>query len=205
MLDINWNALHSSWLVSEHGSFAAAARAAPHGTAQASFKRVKQLEDSHNLNLKLFRSHGSKRSHGAKGVELTEAGLKLRRFLDPVSRSLDAITSDLRGEDSGSMVVAAVPYAAYNYGNEVIRHFLAGHHGRPSDRPESRAATSDRRCRTLNRLSLVGGGGRRGEWMLLDDSLALAHDDPLVGRDGLEGFRGALGPADGNVHLGVLA
>jgi DNA-binding transcriptional LysR family regulator len=117
MLDINWNALYSFWLVAEHGSFAAAARATPHGTVQALFKRVKQLEDTSNLNLKLFRSRG------AKGVELTEAGLKLRRFLDPVFRSLDAITSDLRGEDSGSMVVAAVPYATYNYGHEIIRHF----------------------------------------------------------------------------------
>jgi DNA-binding transcriptional LysR family regulator len=117
MLDINWNALYSFWLVAEHGSFAAAARATPHGTAQALFKRVKQLEDARNLNLKLFRSRG------AKGVELTDAGHRLRRFVDPVFRSVDAIASDLRGEDSGSMVFAAVPYVAYNYGHEIIRHF----------------------------------------------------------------------------------
>jgi hypothetical protein len=42
----------------------------------------------------------------------------------------------------------------------------------------------------------------RPQWMPFDDSLTLTYNDPLVGRDILEGFRGALRPAYGEVHLG---
>ena len=41
--------------------------------------------------------------------------------------------------------------------------------------------------------------------MPFDDSLTLAYNDPLVGRNLLEGFRGALRPAYGDVHLGEWA
>ena len=43
------------------------------------------------------------------------------------------------------------------------------------------------------------------EWMPLDNSSTLARNDPLIGGDIFEGFRSALGPADGDVHFGEVA
>lgn len=117
MTDLNWNALYSFWLVAEHGSFSAAARSLPRGTTQALFKRVKQLEQPQSLGLKLFRSRG------VKGVELTEGGTRLHRFLDPTFRAFDTVTSELRGEDRGPLIFAMPGYCAYNYGSEIIRRF----------------------------------------------------------------------------------
>ena len=57
----------------------------------------------------------------------------------------------------------------------------------------------------MEQLSLKGRSRRGVEGMPFDDSFALAYDDPLVGRDILEGFRGALRPPDRDVHLGDWA
>ncbi len=117
MLDVNWNALYGFWVVAEHRSFSAAARALPRGTVQALYKRVRQLEEPQNLNLKLFRSRG------VKGVELTEAGSRLYRLLDPPFRSVARLISELQDEDRGPLVVAMTGYCAYNYGPRIIPGF----------------------------------------------------------------------------------
>jgi len=117
MPDVNWNAIYGFWLVAKYGSFAEAARALPRGTVQALNKRVRQLESAQNLDLRLFRSRG------VKGVELTEAGLRLHALLDPVFTSFDVLAGELRGEDSGSLALATNGFAAYNYVPEILTSF----------------------------------------------------------------------------------
>lgn len=111
---LNWNALYDFWLVAEYGSFAAASRQRPWGSAQALHKRVRELEKKENLDLKLLRSRG------VRGVELTEAGRQICRLVDPVFRSFDLVASELRGEASGTLTVALTRYASDNYGTELM-------------------------------------------------------------------------------------
>jgi DNA-binding transcriptional LysR family regulator len=117
MLDINWNSLYGFWLVAQHGSFAAAVRALPRGSAQALHKRVRFLETRQQLDLRLLRSRG------ARGVELTPAGRRLYDLLDPAFRSLGPMVAELRGEDSGRLLVAMTNHTAYNYGQELLGHY----------------------------------------------------------------------------------
>ncbi len=109
MIDTNWNAVYGFWLVAQHGSFRKAAEALPRGSVQALHKRVRQLEQSDSLNVKLLRSRG------VKGVELTEAGRKLHKLLNPVFRPFDEIISELRTEDVGNLTIGLSNYASFNY------------------------------------------------------------------------------------------
>src|SRR5579872_5078812 len=104
MHNINWNAVYGFCLVSEHHSFAHAARALPFGSIQALHKRVRTLESKENLNLKLLRSRG------VKGIELTEAGQRVFQLVAPVFRDFERLTAELRGEDSGSLHIAATAF-----------------------------------------------------------------------------------------------
>jgi DNA-binding transcriptional LysR family regulator len=109
MIDTNWNAVYGFWLVAEHGSFRKAAEALPWGSVQALHKRVRQLENSDSLNVKLLRSRG------VKGVELTEAGRSLHRLLNSVFRPFDQVVSELRAEDVGNLNIGLSNYASFNY------------------------------------------------------------------------------------------
>lgn len=121
MVDINWNAAYGFWLVARHGSFANAARALPSGSVQALHKRVRRLEAKETLDLHLLRSRG------VKGVRLTEAGKRLYEYLDLVFRDFDKLTSELRGEASGSLGVAATSFVANNYLEKIIAAFSPQH------------------------------------------------------------------------------
>jgi hypothetical protein len=62
------------------------------------------------------------------------------------------------------------------------------------------------RYRDSNLIGFYSRGVRsRRKWMTLNDSLALAYNDPLVGRDPVGSFCGALRPADGAVRLAERA
>jgi DNA-binding transcriptional LysR family regulator len=115
--NINWNAVYGFWLVSEYGSFARAARALPCGTVQALHRRVRTLEKKENLNLRLLRSRG------VKGVELTEAGRRLFELLSPVYRDFGRVAAELRGEDTGSLHIAATAFASNHYVGDIISRF----------------------------------------------------------------------------------
>ena len=117
MIDTNWNATYGFWLVAQHGSFRKAAEALPRGSVQALHKRVRQLEHSSSLNVKLLRSRG------VKGVELTEAGRTLHKVLNPVFRPFDEIISELRTEDIGNLTIGLSNYAAFNYLPSVLPEF----------------------------------------------------------------------------------
>lgn len=117
MLDTNWNAVYGFWLVAEHGSFRKAAEALPRGSVQALHKRVRQLEHSDNLNVKLLRSRG------VRGVELTEAGHRLHRLLNSVFRPFDEVVSELRAEDMGSLSIGLSNFASFNYLPSILPEF----------------------------------------------------------------------------------
>lgn len=117
MAEINWNAVYGFWLVAGHGSFASAAKTLPRGSIQALHKRVRQLENPENLDLKLLKSRG------VKGTQLTEAGRRLHDFVDPVFRSFELLTAELRGEDSGPLAVAMSWYAIANYAEKILQPF----------------------------------------------------------------------------------
>jgi DNA-binding transcriptional LysR family regulator len=117
MLDTNWNAIYGFWLVAEHGSFRKAAEALPRGSVQALHKRVRQLERGDNLNVKLLRSRG------VKGVELTEAGLRLHRLLNSVFRPFDEVVTGLRSEDVGHLSIGLSNYASFNYLPAILARF----------------------------------------------------------------------------------
>jgi DNA-binding transcriptional LysR family regulator len=113
--DINWNAIYGFWLVSETHSFAAASRSLPRGSVQALHKRVRTLEDT--LKLRLLRSRGT------KGVELTEAGRRIFKLIDPMFRQFDRLTDELRAEDSGPLHVAATGFCCHNFLPDVLSAF----------------------------------------------------------------------------------
>lgn len=117
MRHTNWNSLYTFWLVARSGSFAEAARQFPAATVQALHKRVRQLEDESNLDLKLLRSRG------VKGIELTEAGSRFLELLDPVFSSAELLAADLRKEAAGPLTLAATGFAAHNYLPRVMAAF----------------------------------------------------------------------------------
>lgn len=117
MVDTNWNAIYGFWLVAEQGSFRKAAEALPRGSVQALHKRVRQLEHSDNLNVKLLRSRG------VKGVELTEAGHRLHRLLNSVFRPFDEVVSELRADDIGNLSIGLSNYASFNYLPSILPEF----------------------------------------------------------------------------------
>ncbi|MEX2264338.1 MAG: LysR family transcriptional regulator [Bryobacteraceae bacterium] len=117
MFDVNWNAVYGFWLVAEHGSFAAAARALPRGSVQALHRRIQKLESNESLDIKVFRSLGS------KGVELTEAGRRLYELVDPVFRFFDPLSAELRKDDSGTVSIAMSDFASYNYADQLLKCF----------------------------------------------------------------------------------
>jgi DNA-binding transcriptional LysR family regulator len=115
MTDINWNALYAFWLVAENHSFAAASRVLQHGSPQALHKRVRTLED--DLKLRLLRSRGT------KGLELTEGGRRVYELVSPIFRDIDRLTTELRGEDSGPLHVAASNFSAHDFVPDILSVF----------------------------------------------------------------------------------
>ena len=112
MTDINWNALYGFWLVAESHSFAAASRVLRHDSSQALHKRVRKLEE--DLKLRLLRSRGT------KGVELTEGGRRIFELVSPIFRDIDRLATELRGEDSGPLYVAASNFSAHDFVPDIL-------------------------------------------------------------------------------------
>lgn len=117
MKQINWNSLYGFWLVARHHSFTDAARTLPFGSVQALQKRVRTLENSENLNLRLLRSRG------AKGVELTETGRRILALVAPVFSDFHRLADELRGEDSGPLHICSTVFSSLHYLPDLISAF----------------------------------------------------------------------------------